>query len=186
MFADLGAVVIDADRLAREAVAPGSSGLARVVEEFGTDVLAPDGSLDRRRLAGIVFGDRQRLSALESIVHPEVGARSDALAAAAPAGSIIVFDVPLLVEKELGHRYDVVVVVDAALETQMKRLVEIRGMSEPEVRQRLAAQATRAERLALADYVIPNDGGLDALRAEVERVWRELVEHGSSGGTTSA
>lgn len=174
LLADLGAVVVDADRLAGEAIAPGTPGLSRVVEEFGPDVLTPDGSVDRPKLAALVFGEPDRLAALENIVHPEVTRRSDELAASAPRNAVVVFDVPLLVEKRLAGRYDVVVVVDATLQTQIDRLVTARGMSKSDVRSRLDAQATREERLAVADYVIVNDGDLQTLYSHVQRLWREL------------
>lgn len=174
LLAELGAVVVDADRLAAEAIAPGTPGLFRVVEEFGPEVLTPDGSVDRPKLAALVFAQPDRLAALENIVHPEVARRSDELAVAAPRNAVVVFDVPLLVEKRLAGRYDVVVVVDATVQTQIDRLVRTRGMSEADVRSRLSAQATREERLAVADYVIVNDGDLDTLHAQVQHLWREL------------
>lgn len=175
LLAALGAVVIDSDRLAREAVAPGSEGLARVVEEFGPEVLAADGSLDRPALARVVFADPERLQALNAIVHPYVGRLSRRLAAQAPPDAVVVHDVPLLVENRLQAHYDVVVVVDASTDAQLRRLVENRGMTEAEVRARMAAQAGREERRAAADIVITNDAGLDDLAAQVNALWDELV-----------
>ncbi len=128
LLAAHGAVVVDADALAREAVAPGTPGLAAVVAEFGPEVLAADGSLDRAALGRVVFGDDTRLAALEAIVHPYVGRRSAELMAAAAPGSVVVYDVPLLVEKGLQDGYDVVVVVDAADDVRLHRLVDRRGM----------------------------------------------------------
>jgi dephospho-CoA kinase len=179
LLAAHGAVVVDADALAREAVAPGTPGLAAVVTEFGPEVLAADGSLDRAALGRVVFGDETRLAALEAIVHPYVGRRSAELMAAAAPGSVVVYDVPLLVEKRLQDGYDVVVVVDAADETRLRRLVELRGMPEADARERMAAQADRQTRLAVADHVVANDGDLDALRLQVDRIWSSLL--GSPG-----
>ena len=174
LLAGHGAVVVDADELAREAVAPGTPGLAAVVAEFGPEVLAADGSLDRAALGEIVFSDPSRRAALEKIVHPYVGRRSSALMAAAPADAVVVYDVPLLVENGLQDAYDVVVVVDAPDEARLRRLVELRGMSEADARGRMAAQATREARRAVADHVVTNDGVLDALRSQVDRIWSSL------------
>jgi dephospho-CoA kinase len=174
LLAERGAVVIDADALAREAVAPGTPGLAAVVEEFGAEVLATDGSLDRERLGRIVFTDDDRRVALEAIVHPYVGRRSAELMAGAGADAVVVYDVPLLVEKQLQGDFDLVVVVDAADETRLRRLVEIRGMTESDARARLAAQATPDQRFAVADVVVPNDGDLGALAGRVDDLWRDL------------
>ncbi|TPQ21962.1 dephospho-CoA kinase [Streptomyces sporangiiformans] len=170
-----GAVLIDADKIAREVVEPGTPGLAAVVEAFGEDVLAPDGSLDRPKLGSIVFADAERRAVLNSIVHPLVGARSRELEEAAAQESVIVHDVPLLAENGLAPLYDVVVVVDAAPETQLDRLVRLRGMTEEEARARMAAQATREKRLATADIVIDNDVPLETLERRVREVWAELV-----------
>lgn len=177
-----GAVVIDADVLAREAVAPGTPGLAQVVEEFGPDVLLPDGSLDRPRLGSIVFADPARLAALNAIVHPIVGRRTAELVAQAPADAVVVYDVPLLVENDLQDAYDVVVVVDASEQVRLRRLVELRGMAEEDARARMAAQASAERRNAVADVVIANDGGLDALREQVERLWTGLRARAAAAG----
>ncbi|MGW7515615.1 dephospho-CoA kinase [Streptomyces sp. NPDC054796] len=174
LFASYGAVIVDADRIAREVVEPGTPGLAEVVAEFGTDVLAPDGSLDRPKLGSIVFGDTERLAALNAIVHPLVGARSAELERAAGEEAVVVHDVPLLAENGLAPLYDRVVVVDASPETQLDRLVRLRGMEESEARARMAAQATREERLAVADIVIDNDGALENLEPQVRKVWEGL------------
>jgi dephospho-CoA kinase len=171
LLAGHGAYVVDADALAREAVAPGSDGLARVVAEFGTSVLAPDGSLDRARLASIVFADAGRLAALNAIVHPYVARRSAEIMAVAPADAVVVYDMPLLVENNLQSQYDVVVVVDASAQTRVDRLTSDRGMSVDDARARMAAQATTEERLAAADEVIANDGDLEALAALVSALW---------------
>ncbi|GAA1885112.1 dephospho-CoA kinase [Streptantibioticus ferralitis] len=179
LFASYGAVVIDADRIAHEVVEPGTPGLAAVVAEFGEEVLNADGSLDRPKLGGIVFADPDRLGALNAIVHPLVGRRSAELEAAAADDAITVHDVPLLTENGLAPLYDVVVVVDAAPGTQLDRLVRLRGMAEDEARSRMAAQATREQRLAVADLVIDNDGPLEALEPQVRKVWEALRERAS-------
>jgi dephospho-CoA kinase len=175
LLAARGAVVVDADVLAREAVAPGTPGLAAVVAEFGPEVLAPDGSLDRARLGSVVFADSARREALEAIVHPFVGRRSAELIAGAPADAVVVYDVPLLAEKQLQEHYDVVVVVDAAEPARVSRLTTARGMTEDEARARIAAQATREQRLAVADVVIGNDGDLAALEQQVDVLWSRLA-----------
>ncbi|MDX6328558.1 MAG: dephospho-CoA kinase [Streptomycetaceae bacterium] len=174
LLVSYGAVLIDADRIAREVVEPGTDGLAAVVAEFGEDILAADGTLDRPELGRIVFADESRLKALNAIVHPLVRDRSAELEAAAGPDSVVVQDVPLLAENGLAPLYDPVVVVDAAPETQLDRLVRQRGMPEDDARARMAAQATRDERLAVADLVIDNDGPLEALEPQVKKVWEEL------------
>ncbi|MFC4499150.1 MULTISPECIES: dephospho-CoA kinase [Streptomyces] len=175
LLVECGAVLIDADRIAREVVAPGTPGLASVVEAFGTDVLAPDGSLDRPRLGSIVFADPEKLAVLNSIVHPLVGARSRALESAAPEDAVVVHDVPLLTENGLSGLYDLVVVVDADTATQLDRLVRLRGMTEDDARARMAAQATREQRRKIADIVIDNDVPLPELRRRVAEVWAGLA-----------
>lgn len=177
LLAARGAVVVDADALAREALAPGTPGLARVVAEFGAEVLAADGSLDRARLGSLVFADDGRRAALEAIVHPYVARRSAELMAAAPPDAVVVYDVPLLVEKGLHPAYDVVVVVEAGEQERVRRLTEGRGMPERDVRARIAAQASDEERRAVADVVLRNDGDLAALDRQVEDVWARLSAH---------
>lgn len=171
-----GAVIVDADKIAREVVEPGTPGLAAVVAEFGEEILAPDGTLDRPRLGAVVFADSERLAALNAIVHPLVGERSAELERQAEegGGAVVVHDVPLLAENKLAPLYDLVVVVDAAPGTQLDRLVRLRGMTEDEAAARMAAQVSREERLAVADIVIGNDGPLEDLRARVREVWEEL------------
>jgi dephospho-CoA kinase len=175
LLAARGAVVIDADRLAREVVVAGTPGFAAVVEAFGPGVVAADGSLDRPALAALVFADPVALRRLESIVHPLVGARAAELMAAAPADAVVVHDVPLLVENGLEEGYDVVVVVDADDETRLTRLAA-RGLSGTDARARMAAQASRADRLAAADVVVPNDGSRTDLASAVDALWGELVD----------
>jgi len=174
LLAELGAVVIDADVLSREVVAPGTEGLAEVVAEFGPEVLGPDGALDRPRLGALVFADPDRRRALEAIIHPRVRARAAEIEAAAPPGALVVHDIPLLAETGQAGSFDAVVVVDVPVEVQVDRMVGIRGMSEDEARARIAAQASREERLATATYVVDNTGNLDDLQARVEEVYRLL------------
>ncbi|MFC8674517.1 dephospho-CoA kinase [Streptomyces sp. BK205] len=175
LLVEHGAVLIDADRIAREVVAPGTPGLAAVVEAFGEEVLAEDGGLDRPKLGSIVFADPDRLAVLNSIVHPLVGTRSRELESAAAEDAVVVHDVPLLAENSLAPLYDLVVVVDASPRTQLDRLVRLRGMTEQDARARMAAQATREKRLEIADIVIDNDVPLDDLRQRVQDVWGDLV-----------
>ncbi|MEV0279573.1 dephospho-CoA kinase [Streptomyces sp. NPDC050610] len=183
LLASYGAVVVDADKIAREVVEPGTPGLAAVAAEFGPEVLAADGSLDRPALGTVVFADPDRLAALNAIMHPLVGARSAALEAAAGPDAIVVHDVPLLTENGLAPLYEAVVVIDAAPDTQLDRLVRLRGMTPDDARARMSAQATREERLAVADLVIDNDGPLEALEPQVREVWAKLVERaGASSG----
>ena len=185
LLASYGAVLIDADKIAREVVEPGTPGLAAVVEAFGPEVLTAEGTLDRPKLGSIVFADPERLATLNAIVHPLVGARSMELEAAAGPDAVVVHDVPLLTENNLAGLYDLVAVVDASPETQLDRLVRLRGMTESEVRARMAAQATRDQRRAIADLVIDNDGPLEQLEPQVRKVWAELSRRAvaESGGS---
>lgn len=176
-----GAIIIDADKIAREVVEPGTPGLAAVVAEFGEQVLRPDGSLDRERLGSIVFAEADRRAALNAIVHPLVGERMNELVESAPQDAIVVYDVPLLTENNLSELYDMVVVVDVPVETQLARLTGRRGMSEEDARARIAAQATREERLKIADYVIDNSGTLEELDAAVDALWAELKARSAAG-----
>lgn len=178
-FSRHGAVVVDADTIAREVVEPGTPGLSAVVAEFGRQVLASDGSLDRAALAAIVFADPERRTALEEIVHPLVALRSGQLIAAAPAQAVVVYDMPLLAELVVkGQRttdeYDHVVVVQAPEELRITRLVA-RGLPEWDAEARIASQSTDEERRAIADHVIVNDGTLEALNAQVDTLWTELT-----------
>ncbi|MFJ1810960.1 MULTISPECIES: dephospho-CoA kinase [unclassified Streptomyces] len=185
LLVQCGAVLIDADRIAREVVAPGTPGLTAVTEAFGEDVLAPDGSLDRPRLGSIVFADPGKLALLNSIVHPLVGARSRELETAAPEDAVVVHDVPLLTENALAPLYDVVIVVDTAPETQLDRLVRLRGMTEEDARARMAAQATREKRREIADILIDNDVPLADLQRRVKEVWADLARRAHTPhGTT--
>ena len=176
LLAQKGAVVIDADAIAREIVEPGEPALDEVVRAFGAAVLSADGSLNRAALAAIVFADGDALVTLNSITHPRIAARSSELISAAPADAVIVYDMPLLVEQGgdalLG--WDVVVVVDAPDDVRLVRLVQ-RGMDEEDARARMAAQTSREERLSAADWLIDNSGDLSALTAQVEGLWAHLT-----------
>jgi len=174
-----GAIVVDADAIAREVVEPGTPGLAEVVAEFGTAVLRADGSLDRPAMAALVFSDPQRRRALEAIVHPLVAARSTELLAAAPADAVVVYDVPLLAEsmrttRAAGHGFDSVVVVTAPRDLRVRRLVG-RGLTAADAEARIDAQASDEERLAIADHVVDNSGTLDDLDEAVDAVWVALT-----------
>jgi dephospho-CoA kinase len=173
-----GAVVIDADVAARAVVAPGTPGLARVVEAFGADIVGPDGALDRDWLGAIVFRDPASRTTLNAIVHPLVGqwmrAAERAAVDAAGGDLIIVHDVPLLAENRRAGDFDLVIVVDVPPELQLKRLVGQRGMSPDQARARMAAQASRPQRLAVADLVIDNSGSLADLDHRVAEVWADL------------
>jgi dephospho-CoA kinase len=170
----LGAVLIDADAAAREVVARGTPGLEAVIKAFGPEVVLSDGSLDRERLGQIVFADAEQRERLNAIVHPLVGERMRAAEADAASDSIVVFDIPLLVENSLASAYDVVVVVDAPMNVQVDRLVQTRGMTEADARARIAAQATSKERRTVADVVIDNAGTLDDLDRQVRALWDDL------------
>jgi dephospho-CoA kinase len=171
-------VIIDADVAARAVVAPGTPGLARVVETFGADVLGPDGALDRERLGAIVFADPASRSTLNAIVHPLVGqwmrVADQAAVDTADGDVIIVHDVPLLAENRRAGNFDLVLVVDVPPELQLERLVTQRGMTPDQARARIAAQASREQRLAVADLVIDNSGSLADLDRRVAEVWADL------------
>ncbi|MEV6630575.1 dephospho-CoA kinase [Actinoplanes sp. NPDC051470] len=170
-----GAVIVDSDKLAREVVAAGTDGLAEVVAAFGDGVLGPGGELDRPALGAKVFGDDEARHRLEKIIHPRVRARAHELAAAAPADAILVNDVPLLVETGQAPSYHLVLVVTADLDTRVRRLAETRGMPADQARSRIAAQASDAERAAVADVLIPNDSALDELDAFLAALWRDRL-----------
>lgn len=174
LLVDHGAVLLDADQLARDVVLPGTDGWHAVVAEFGEEVLAADGTLDRPALGRIVFADSARREALNAIVHPRVRRRAAELAAQAPAGAVLVHDVPLLVETGRAADFDLVLVVDVAPDVQRARLAHGRGMSEEEARSRMAAQAAREERLAAADIVIDNSSSPDELAKRIAEIWPEL------------
>jgi len=173
-----GAVIIDADLAAREVVAPGTPGLARVAETFGPGVIGPDGALDRERLGEIVFRDPALRATLNSIIHPLVREWMRAAERAALRQGrddlIVVHDVPLLAESGQADGYDLVIVVDVPPQVQLERLVALRGMAPDQARARMAAQASREQRLAVASIVIDNSGSLEDLDRRVAEVWADL------------
>lgn len=175
-LAELGAVVIDSDLLAREVVDRGTPVLAAITREFGPTVLSGTGELDRQAMADVVFSDESARRRLEAIVHPMVRERAAAIEASAPPGSVVVHDIPLLVESGQAGDFDLVVVVDADEEVQRQRLQELRQMPAEEAAARIAAQADRQARLAAADYVITNNGTLQELLDSVDRLWGELQQ----------
>lgn len=181
MLAGHGAVLIDSDVLAREVVEPGTPALAAIVERFGAAVVDGSGALDRKRLGDLVFSDEQARSDLNAITHPAVRARRAELAAAAPADAIVVSVIPLLVESGLAGAFDGVVVVDLPPAEQLARLMARSDLDPDEARARLAAQASRAERLAVADWVIDNSGNRQQLAAQVDALWAELRGRASPG-----
>jgi dephospho-CoA kinase len=180
-LAEHGAVVIDADKIAREVVEPGTPGLEQLVEAFGPDILDPHGALDRARLAQRVFADDEARKRLNGIVHPLIGKRSGELMATAADDAVVVHDVPLLVENGLGAVYHLVLVVDAPVETRVHRVVRDRGMSEEDARARIRAQADEAARRAAADVWLDNGGSVDQVLAEVDALWADrLVRYESN------
>src|SRR3954470_15044065 len=170
-----GALVIDADAIAREVVEPGQPALAALVERFGADVLNPDGTLDRAALAAKAFVDDESRRALEEITHPAIGAEFLRRVADAPKGTVVVHDVPLLVESKRGFDYGAVIVVEAPREVRLARL-ESRGVPRADAEARMAAQATDEERRAVATWVVDNAGDLADLEHQVDVIWPELVE----------
>ncbi|MFS3129994.1 dephospho-CoA kinase [Nocardioides sp. Bht2] len=176
MLRELGAVIIDADQLARDVVAQGTPGLAAIVAEFGADLLGADGELDRPKMGALVFADEAARRRLEAIVHPLVFEAINALEAAAPDGALVVHDIPLLAESGRADTFDAVIVVDVPTQLQVDRMVRDRGMTQSDAAARIAAQATREQRLAIATYVIDNTGTLDDLRNRVAEVVKEITQ----------
>lgn len=181
-LAELGAVRIDADQLARDAVALGSEGLVRVVKRFGSGVLQSDGALDRGALGNLVFSDVDALSDLNGIVHPEVQRLADERIAAALAedpSAVIVYEIPLLVEtadeRVSSNKWDLVVVAEAPDEQRVQRMVELRGMTEQEARQRISKQASNADRRAIADVIVDTSGSETETLAQVDALWDWLA-----------
>ncbi|GAB3843876.1 dephospho-CoA kinase [Nesterenkonia populi] len=171
---ELGAVVIDADVLSRQVVEPGTQGLAEIVGAFGEGVLTDGGALDRPALGRIVFNDDEARARLNGIIHPRVRQESRRLRDAAPAGSVVVEDIPLLVETGQQHRFDTLVVVAAPREERIRRLTGDRGMDRSEAERRIAAQATDEQRAEAADVVLDNSGTLEQLRAQVDEFFAGL------------
>lgn len=183
-----GAVIVDADQLAREVVEPGTPGLAAIRERFGESVLLPDGSLDRAALGALVFADARARADLNAIVHPLVralGARLRAAALASDPGAVVVEVIPLLVETGQADAFDLVVVVDCPVETQVARVMGRSGLNRAEAQARVAAQASREDRLAAAGLVVSNDGGLDDLRAQVDTAWPQIVAAAGGAGSSA-
>ena len=181
MFARLGAVIIDADAISRDLMRPTENTLNAVVAEFGPDILHPDGTLNRSALAALVFSDEDARNRLNNIVHPAVRARADALveqARRAPGFSgIIIDDIPLLAETNRAAEFDGVIVVRTGLEKRLSRLTKTRGMAEEDARARIAAQATDAQRAAIATWIIDNDGSAENTQTQVERIWALMTNH---------
>ncbi len=185
VLAELGAVVVDADLLAREVVAPGSAGLREIEAAFGQRVLTPDGELDRQAMGALVFGDDEARRRLETIIHPRVRARGAELEEAADPEAVVVHDIPLLTETGQAAGFDAVIVVDVPVEVQLDRLVRLRGMSAEDAEARISAQATRDERRAVATYVVDNTGTLEDLRRRVTEVFEELQCQAARSGSAS-
>ncbi len=175
LLRERGAVVIDSDELAREVVQPGTEGFDEVAGEFGPDIVDAGGQIDRARLASIVFADAGARARLNAIVHPRVRNAAETAIRDVPPDAVVVQDVPLLVEAGLVDQFDVVVVVATSPEAQLERLVGVRGMSEDDARARIAAQAPLADKVAVADFVVVNEGTLDELRERVDSLWAELL-----------
>lgn len=175
ILAELGAVVIDADQIAREVVAKGTPGLTRVVEAFGPEILTPDGEMDRPKVGSIVFADEQKRRLLEGIVHPLVFERYAELEASAPPDAIVVHDIPLLAESGRADGFDAVIVVETPAEVQVERMLRDRGWTRADAEARIAAQATPEQRRAIATHLIVNTGTRADLRRRVEEVYAELA-----------
>lgn len=175
ILAELGATIIDGDRLAREVVEKGTPGLEQVVAAFGPEILTESGDLDRPKLGQIVFNDEARRKQLEGIVHPLVFERYAALEAAAPEDGLVVHDIPLLAETGRADTFEAVIVVETPAEVQVERMLRDRGWSRADAESRIAAQATPEQRRAIATHLIVNTGTLDELRGRVEAVYRELT-----------
>jgi dephospho-CoA kinase len=183
-FGEHGAVVVDADAIAREVVEPGTPALARIAEEFGPGVIAADGSLNRPALGAIVFADPAKLAVLNAITHPavlELSQRRFAEAGAADPDAVVIYDVPLLTEVRGKAEFDVVVVVSAPEETRIERMVTLRGMARDEAERRIRSQVSDEERRALADFVIESGGTMDETLAQTDAVWEQLHQRAVGG-----
>jgi dephospho-CoA kinase len=175
LLADLGAVIIDADQVARDVVAVGQPALEHIAEAFGPEILSPDGSLNRPALGSIVFTNESAREKLNAIVHPAVRERTEALFAGSALNDVVVYDVPLLIEADTKYPYDMVVVAMAPEDVRAERLMTMRGMTESEARSRIEAQASDEQRLAIADVVIDTGGSLEHTREQVENLWRTIA-----------
>ncbi|MDT5391172.1 MAG: dephospho-CoA kinase [Mycobacterium sp.] len=174
-FSELGGIVVDGDVISREVVEPGTEGLSALVEAFGSEILLPDGALNRPALAAVAFSDDEKRKTLNGIVHPLVGKRREELIAAAPAGAVIVEDIPLLVESQMAPMFPLVIIVNADADVRVARLVEHRGFSEADARARIAAQATEEQRRAVADVWLDNSGSSDDLKRRALDLWHQRV-----------
>jgi len=174
-FSELGGIVVDGDVIAREVVEPGTEGLAALVEAFGSEILLPDGALNRPALAAIAFPDEEKRKTLNGIVHPLVGARRAELIEAAPADAVIVEDIPLLVESQMASLFPLVIIVHADEDVRLKRLIEHRGFGEADARARIAAQASEEQRRAVADVWLDNSGSADDLAAAARALWHDRI-----------
>ncbi|MDQ1467096.1 MAG: dephospho-CoA kinase [Actinomycetota bacterium] len=184
LLAARGAVVVDADAIAREVVEPGSPVLARLAERFGPDIVGPEGRLDRARLAERAFADEESRRDLDAITHPAIGEEFLRRVAAAPAGAVVVHDVPLLAEAKNPARYRGIIVVEAPRDLRLARL-SARGIPAADAERRMAQQATDEERRALATWVLDNSGDLDSLRAQVDALWPELLKFATDDGVAA-
>ena len=173
IFADLGAVVIDADAIAREVLEPGQIGYENTILSFGESVLSESGSIDRKKLADLVFNNPEQLAKLEAIIHPAVIARVAQIRESLPDTSIVVYDTPLLVEKNLQGQFDKVIIVLADAKIRIDRLVT-RGLELPDIEARISNQATDSQRRDVADYIISNNGSIQELQDNVTKVWKQL------------
>lgn len=174
-WVELGAREIDADELARRVVAVGTPGLAAIVKHFGTEVISPDGTLNRKALANRVFNDRHELTALNAIVHPLVRELSSSLLAEFPSDAIVVYNVPLLIEAAVDHDFDMIVTVEAPEEEQLRRLVELRGMTPAEAKARILSQAKPVERAARSDRILSSNQDVHSLLRDADSIWQEVV-----------
>ena len=173
MFADLGAIHIDADAIAKEVLEPGQVGYERVLEKFGDDILDSSGNIDRKELAKLVFNDSSKLSQLEDIIHPAVIARVAQIRESLPETSIVLYDTPLLLEKQMQAQFDKIIMVLAPTELRESRLIA-RGLAAPDIAARMRNQASDDARRDVADYILVNDGTLESFRTQVEQVWRAI------------
>lgn len=179
-----GAVLVDADQIARDVVEPGTPAWSKIVEHFGRDVLSDDTTIDRAKLGAIVFNDKTKLALLNEITHPEVMRRiADRLEELKETGHVVIVDVPLLAEVGASSMFDLVVVITSSQDAQVERMRRMRGMEESDARARIAAQLPTSEKSAIADIVIVNDASVEALSADVQRLWETL--QAKRGGRTA-